>query len=1383
MEERDNSPEQNFLTEEEAKEALLALLLAEDGFEGVALPTITLRHEKGSAPLSFAQERLWFLDQLTPGLADYNIPVALHIKGPLQVAALNQSLNEIVRRHEALRTTFNIRDDQPVQVIAPLLSITLALSNLRALTPGVREREAARLTTQEATQPFDLACGPLLRTHLLQLGDQEFRLLLTIHHIVSDGWSMSLLYREIAVLYQVFASDKPSPLEELTVQYADFASWQRFWLEEESQQGHLAYWKQQFSNMPTILDLPTDRPRPAIQTFSGGVESLILPTSLTAAIKTLCLREDVTLFMTLLASWQTLLWRYTGQDDICVGTFIAGRNHAEIEGLIGFFLNNLALRTDLSGNPGFRQLLERVRKVTLDAYAHQDVPFEKILQELAWKHDPQTTPLFQVMLILQNIPELRLEIPGLVIHETGEWSTRAQFDLSLWVVEAQDHVRMSLQYNTDLFDSQTIQRMLKHLHILLQGVVADPLQRIGDLPLLTDEEQQRLLAQWKTSNKEHTGERCLHHLFEEQVQLNPHTIALVWEQQHFTYAALNQHANRLAHYLRGLGVGPETRVAICLPRCAMFIIGLLGVLKAGGAHVPLDPTYPQERLSLMIDDPQITILLTQTTLMPALPAYSGRVICLDTDWPEIASEISSDPRNVIDARHLAYTIYTSGSTGKPKGVEVPHETIVRFIEVARDAYACVPGDRVLQFCSLSFDTSVEEIYTSLTSGATLVLRTDEMLSSIAFFLNQCQQWGITVLDLPTAFWHEMVANLENTELSVPNALRLVLLGGERVEPAKVTRWQQWASPHVCLVNTYGPTEATVVSALHTIEAAPLSEPGYDIPLGQAIPNVQIVILDHTQQFAPTGVWGELAIGGDNLARGYLGQPALTAEKFIPNPLGNGSRLYRSGDFGRLLSDGTIEFSGRRDDQVKLRGFRVELSEIEHALRLHPSIANAVVRVFEQGTGDKALVAYIVWHQAHPSTVDVLRFYLKTLLPEYMIPTGFIILERLPMLPNVKVDYSALPLPDEALTAKSTILVEPRDALELQLVQIWEECLHVHPISITDNFFELGGHSLLAVRLLSQLQKRFSRHLSLASLLQRATIEQFAPLLRQQPDKHASSLLVGIQTRGSEHPLFLMHPTGGNVLCYASLAYHLGVNQPVYGLQARGLEGEEEPLDSIEEMASLYIQVLRNHQPQGPYLLGGWSSGGLVATEVALQLHAQGQQVDLLVLFDPPALFATWSAGAVSANGAVSNDTTAALARFIFQLNEGRSRDIPEIYAYLRQLTPEEQRLYVQEQAKAAHVVPADADNSFINRLMHVYDADSRATVKYRPHVYPGRIVYIQSEETTPDTLQAWREIASGGLDLFDAPGDHVGMMKEPNVRVVADRLRACLAAIQPAYRA
>jgi amino acid adenylation domain-containing protein len=1247
----------------------------------------------------------------------------------------------------------------------------------------VREHEAARLTTREAEQPFDLAQGPLLRAHLLQLADQEFRLLLTLHHIISDGWSMGLLYREMAGLYRAYVSGNASALGELAIQYADFAAWQRNWLEEEAQQGHLAYWQRQLGNAPVSLQLPTDRPRPALQTFSGGVESLVLPASLATALKALSLQADVTLFMTLLAAWQTLLWRYTGQDDICVGTFIAGRNHAEIEGLIGFFLNNLALRTNLAGNPPFRQLLERVRTVTLDAYAHQDVPFERILQELGWKHDPQTTPLFQVMLILQNMPEPLLEIPGLLIREAGEWSTRVHFDLSLWVVEARDHIRMDLQYNTDIYGPHTMQRMLKHLHVLLQAIVDHPQQRLGDLPLLTAEEQRQRLAEWSTDTREQASERGLHHFFEEQVQLIPHAVALVWEEQHFTYAAVNQQANRLAHYLRSLGVAAETHVGICLPRCALFIIGLLAILKAGGAHVSLDPTYPQERLALMMDALLVPILLTQTALLPALPAYAGRILCLDTVWPEIERERSSDPRAMTVAQHIAYTIYTSGSTGIPKGVEIQHGTIVGFIETARPAYACVPGDRVLQFCSLSFDTSIEEIYICLSSGATLVLRTDEMLSSIAFFLHQCQQQGITVLDLPTAFWHEMVAHLEHMPQHTLAAWRLVLLGGERVEPAKVAGWQQWAPPHIQLVNTYGPTEATVISTLHTIEATPVPGPGSAIPLGKAIANVRLAILDSTHQFAPPGIWGELAIGGTNLARGYLNQPALTAEKFIPDPLGAGARLYRSGDFARVLADGTLEFGGRCDDQVKLRGFRVELSEIEYALQFHPALADAVVKVYEQGDADRILLAYLVWRQPQSSTIDEVRAYLKTLLPEYMIPTGFQVLERLPLLPNVKVDYNALPPPDKALATTPATLVEARDALELQLVQIWEECLHVHPIGISDNFFELGGHSLLAVRLLSQIHRHFKRQLPLASLLQRATIEQLASLLRQQPESHTKSLLVGIQTQGSERPLFLMHPTGGNVLCYASLAYHLGKNQPVYGLQAQGLEGEEEPLNSMEEMAHIYLQVLRTQQPQGPYRLGGWSSGGLLAMEVALQLHARGQEVDLLVLFDAPALFATWPAGITGAGDTIANDTAAALARFIFQLNEGKNRDIPQIYAELCQLSPEAQSLYVLDQARSAHVIPADADSSFINRLIRVYDADSRATVRYQPRVYAGRIVYIQSEEATQETIQAWRTLAADGLDLFAAPGDHVGMLKEPHVTVVAERVRTCLAAQKDAHRA
>jgi len=1382
MQERDRSPEHSPLSEEEAREALLALLLAEDGFEDLTLPTIPRRSTRGPAPLSFAQERLWFLEQVTPGLAAYTIPVAVHIAGPLQVHALSQSLNAIVRRHQALRTTFRILDDQPVQVIAPPSSSPLALCDLRPLPPDVRAQQAACLTTREAERPFDLARGPLWRAYLLQIDDQEFRLLLTLHHIVADGWSMGLFYREMARLYQSAVSGQASGLRELSVQYADFATWQRTRVEGETWQGHLAYWKQHLQHAPASLTLPTDRPRPVVPTSAGGVESLVLPASLTAALKALSLQADATLFMTILAAWQTLLLRISGQDDICVGTFIAGRNQAEIEGLIGFFLNNLALRTNLAGNPPFRHLLARVRQVTLDAYAHQDLPFETILQEIGWQHDPQITPLFQVMLILQNMPEPLLEIPGLRIQESGEWNTRAQFDLTLWAVEARDQIRMDLQYATDLYDPPTILRMLRQLHVLLQGIVDHPWQRLGDLPLLSAEEEQLRQVEWQTEPGDPLAEQGLHHFFEAQVRRQPHAIALIWEEEHITYAGANRQANRLAHYLRRLGAGPETHIGVCLPRCALFILGLLGILKAGGAHVSLDPTYPQERLALMMEAGQVPILLTHSALLPTLPAYEGRVICLDTLWPRIAGEPASDPGVQTVARHVAYTIYTSGSSGIPKGVEIEHGSIVRFLAAAVQAYACAPGDRVLQFCSLSLDTSIEEIYICLSSGATLVLRTAEMLSSSAFFLQQCRQYGITVLDLPTAFWHELVAQLEHSDQEALAAWRLVLLGGERVEPAKVVRWQQRAPSHIQLVNTYGPTEATVICTLHTIKETPQPGPGSAIPLGKAIPHVRLAILDAGQRFAPPGVWGELAIGGANLGRGYLGQPALTAEKFVPDPLGRGARLYRSGDIARLLADGTLEYAGRCDDQVKLRGFRVELSEIEYALQFHPAIADAVVRVFGQGSADKILLAYLVWRQPQTATIEEVRASLGRLLPDYMLPTGYVVLERLPMLPNVKVDYNALPPPEQALTASSAGLVAPRDALELQLVGLWEECLQVHPIGIRDNFFELGGHSLLAVRLLSQIQRRFERQLPLASLLQRATIEQLAQLLRLDAQSQGRSLLVGIQTQGSAPPLFLMHPTGGNVLCYAALAYHLGKHQPVYGLQAQGLEGEAEPLCSMQEMADVYLQVIRAHQPEGPYLLGGWSSGGLLATEVALHLQALGQEVALLMLFDAPALFATWPAGMAGAL-AMPDDRTAALARFIFQLNEGRGRTIAQISADLCQRTPEEQMLLVMEQARTAHVIPAEADSSFLQRLIRVYDADSRATVSYQPQVYPGHIIYIQSEETSPQTIGAWQSIASGGLQVLAATGDHVSMMKEPHVNVVARHVRTCLAAVQEPSRA
>ncbi|HVU68310.1 MAG TPA: amino acid adenylation domain-containing protein, partial [Ktedonobacteraceae bacterium] len=1076
---------------------------------------------------------------------------------------------------------------------------------------------------------------------------------------------MSVLYRELAALYSAFSQGKPSPLPAPAIQYADFAVWQRSWLQGEVLEEHLGYWREQFRDAPAILKLPTDHPRPAIQTYSGEVENLVLSPSLTTALKNMSQRAEATLFMTLLAAWQHLLWRYSGQDDICVGTFIANRNRPEIEELIGFFINNLALRTDLSGYPTFWELLKRVRKVTLDAYAHQDIPFEKLLQELGWKHDPGVTPLFQVMLILQNMPEPIPELADIAIQETGEWSKRAHFDLALWVTEAQDHLQMGLQYNTDLFDAPTIRRMLSHFRVLLEGIVADPQRRLANLPLFSEQERQSILRLGQTGRSASSGEQCLHQLFEEQVQQTPDTIALVSAQEQLTYAALNRRANQLAHYLRKLGIGPEARVGLCLPRCGEQIIGLLGILKAGGAYIPLDPAYPPERLAFMASDAQLTLLVTLSSLLEHVPASSGQIVCLDTDSHLLDLEPACNPANQTQPLNLAYVIYTSGSTGRPRGVALQHCSVVNFLAAVRNVYALAPGDRLLQFTSISFDISVEEIFASLTSGASLVLRSEAMLSSVPFFLDLCRQWGITILDLPTAFWHEIVAELAEVSEGLPEALRLVIIGGERAQPGRLAVWQRHTSPHRLLINTYGPTEATVVSTLHIIDSSQI--PGHEIPIGRPLTNVQIAILDRFQQVVPVGVWGELAIGGEGLARGYLGSPELTAEKFSPDPTGNGTRLYRSGDLARFLPDGTIEFGGRLDEQIKLRGFRVEPGEIEAALHLHPAIHESVVLAFESSPGEKALVAYLVWKNGQGRPIDELRTFLKTLLPEHMIPTAFLSLEQLPLQPNGKIDRRVLPAPDLApLPQARKHLLPPRDALEWQLSHIWEECLQLHPIGVNENFFELGGHSLLAVRLLSRIQKHFSRQLPLSALFQGATIEQLAALLRQQPGMPAS-VLVEMQPRGSKPPLFLMHPTGGNVLCYAALTRSLGEEQPVYALQARGLQGEETPLTEVEKMAALYIQAIHARQPEGPYLLGGWSSGGLLALEMAQQLQARGQKIALLVLLDTPALFSREPESGASTGSTTAQDEAAILARFVSQLGDN-SKDLAGIYADLRQLT-------------------------------------------------------------------------------------------------------------------
>jgi aspartate racemase len=1102
-------------------------------------------------------------------------------------------------------------------------------------------------------------------------------------------------------------------------------------LQEHILQEDMAYWRAKLETAPLSLELPTDRPRALQRNFEIASESTTLSPSLVDELNAFSKREQTERFVTLLSVFKALVSRYSQQEDILVGS----RLHAPGEKPEDH--DPVALRTDVSGDPNFHELLRRVQSTVLEAYRHRNIPLGDVVREVC--QDRSLSSFFQLFF---SMAESSVPAANLSRQDSG---LKGNLDLACVVAPDDKGLTVRFEYATDLFEACTIRRMLEGFRTILETILIHPDQRLSVVPLLGAGERHRVLSEWNNTETTRSADRCIHQLFEAQAERTPSAIAVRHANEKLSYRELNEQANQFAHYLRGLGAGPDIPVAICLLPSVSLVVALLAVLKAGSACLPLDPAYPRERLEFMLNDAQAPVLLTSEAMRSQLERPGTVTVCVDSQRTAIAKLNRSNPAYNIDPSNLAYVIYTSGSTGQPRGVLLTHDGLVNHSLTSIKLYDLKPVDRVLQFSSISFDIAIEEIWPALMAGASLVLRPASFSVAVTDFLRCVREEGITVVDLPTAYWHELVQGISEGAGTLPKSLRFVIVGGEKASAALLQTWRTQAAPGVRWINTYGPTEASVIATAYEPVSSEVPNP---LPIGKPIDNVRTYILDRNLQPVPVGVPGELHIGGVGVARGYLNRPELTAEKFLLDPFAAhpDARLYKTGDLARYLPDGSIEFLGRRDFQVKIRGFRVELGEIEAALARHSSVRGAVVIAREEGVNSKRLVAYLVPLPGSTPAASELRDFLKKQLPDYMVPSDFVLLDALPLTPNGKIDRRALPVPPASQPPASDY-APPSDPVETQLAGIWEEILGRRPIGIRDNFFELGGHSLLAVGLMRRIERDFRRTVPLAALFEAPTIEQFAAILRQQQSTLGTSLIVPIQPQGTRPPFFCVHGLGGAVLRFQELARHMAPDQPFYGIQPQGINGEMPVLSSVEQMAARYIGEMRKFQPEGPYYIGGYSFGGLVAFEMARQLQGDGQEIGLLALLDT---------------------------------YPGKAKSKAVLLSTLLTLPWEQQSAYVAGKLKKyRRGLRRRFDALFLPKaLKQIHKSLAHAEAVYQPEVYCGAATWFRASEKALrglDNPEAdWANWAAAGVEIQEIDGDHGAIMREPMVGVLAQQLRASL---------
>jgi surfactin family lipopeptide synthetase A len=1331
----------------------------------VSPSVIPPRDRTVACPLSPAQRRLWFLEQLNPGQVTYNEAEAVRLLGELNVDAMERGLNVIIARHEVLRTTIQVTDNDPVAVVHERWPLQIKKIDLTVLPPSKRQAEVERLLIEEPSHQYHLETEPGIRATLLRLGAREHVFILMMHHIICDWSSEGVLWRELAALYRAFLRGEQPALPHLTIQHGDYAAWQVKQNSEANFAEDLAFWEENLRGAPQLLELPVDRPRPLTPSYRGARHRFILNPILTKALRELGKRAQTSLFTVFAAALSALFHRYTAKDDILLGIPIADRDRKEMQSLMGFLLHTQVLRTKPSAEMTFRELLARAQKAVLELYLHRAVPFDQVVRRIQPDRNLSYSPLFQVMLNWRDRDQLLsfIGLEGLTVESLLAESRTSKFDLLLFATDCGDEISLEMEYSTDLFEDARVVRMLGHYQTLLESVARDPDQQLARLPLLTRAERQQILVEWNQTEIAYSRDRMLCELVEEQVNRTPDAVAAVFEDQNLTYRQLNDDADKLAQHLQDLGVGPNVLVGVYVERSLEMLVGLLGILKAGGAYVPLDPAYPSDRLAFMLEDCQPRALLTQKRLQKRLPAHQTQIICLDALLAQkTRHRYRQQCRDACHPSDRAYVLYTSGSTGKPKGVQISNRAFVNLLSAMRREPGMDAGDTLLAVTTLSFDIASLELFLPLISGARVIIAGGETAADGAQLSSLLKRCGATVMQATPATWQLLLA------AGWIGSRGLKILCGGEAWPAGLA--DELLRRCKSLWNMYGPTETTIWSSVARVES---NKP---VVIGCPIANTTFYVLDEHQELVPVGVPGELYIGGDGIAEGYLNRPDLTAERFVSDPFSGKTeaKLYRTGDVVRRLSDGRIVFLHRIDQQVKIRGFRIELGEVESALKQHPGVARCVAIAREDVPGDKRLVAYIV--PSDPNVVPAIpeiRTFLKQTLPDYMIPAAFVVLEELPLTPNGKIDRKSLPLPGLSLARSSPKreIVSPRTQLELELVKIWEQALGTKIASVRDNFFDLGGHSLLAVRMFAQIEKVFKTRLPLATLYEAPAIEDMARILSSGVVSWRWSPLVAIQTSGSRPPFFCFHGAGGNVLIYRNLAQYLGPDQPFYGLQSQGLDGSSPLLGKIEEMAALYVKEIRGIQPRGPYLLGGYCLGGVIAYEAAQQLQAAGEEVALLALFDTmnwhKAMLTSWDRRFLRFERLIFHATVllkvdfAAKRKFL----KGKFHDLWNRIPVWRGM------LLTRFKIRPVGGAPGSL------ALAQVWRANHRASSNYVPRPYPGVVTDFRPARqyrvlSKPDLK--WDKLARGGQRIVVVPGYPAVMLIEPYVRDLAGMLVTCI---------